>query len=448
VAAVSGYTVTGYSTGLTTNDDTFLIHLEEKPYLDTGVTPSWDITRNDSLEAQAGINELVIISAPPEVPIDNAEPIIGYTLAVSGKEQIFIHFSEPVYDTAAPAPLAAANFTNFGVTAVGVVTSGGSGGNGIREALLTSNEIMTADIVTQTLLTTDGNIVDEQGIALGTATAVTSHRVSDVGLGREDNGLIQPVYANDTTSRDPIRGGVGIIREFDGSVHLQPEDLHFNIYIDPDPTLGAVDPTMYFQSDVDEDYIADGLWLPTFDDTIDQPQDFSGLVPIPNPGTDTVAPYASSAQLRDYSIPESNSNIYDKAVFDFFFEQGGLYYGRIFNDTDNDWYRNVRPWSFDIRELITQRSAVTIVNNVINPTSGDKASIHYTLTDTSMVVITVFSLGGDIVDILQRGEQSAGNYSTSWDGTNMDGTTVARGIYFVRFVAEGVDEYRKILVVK
>jgi flagellar hook assembly protein FlgD len=70
------------------------------------------------------------------------------------------------------------------------------------------------------------------------------------------------------------------------------------------------------------------------------------------------------------------------------------------------------------------------------------------LSGSGTVTITVFDLKGDIVDILHRGRQDAGEHSTTWDGRNRGGNAVARGIYFIKLVGPGVSETRKVLVVK
>jgi flagellar hook assembly protein FlgD len=112
------------------------------------------------------------------------------------------------------------------------------------------------------------------------------------------------------------------------------------------------------------------------------------------------------------------------------------------------WYRNVRPWSFELRELFAQRGNVTITSNVINPNQGDRATLNYVLDSASMVRVNVFNVAGDLIDILQSGRQEAGEHSLTWDGTNRQGYPVARGIYFIRVMADGIDEYRKVMVVK
>jgi hypothetical protein len=110
--------------------------------------------------------------------------------------------------------------------------------------------------------------------------------------------------------------------------------------------------------------------------------------------------------------------------------------------------RSARPWLYKLRELRGQRGEVTILHNVINPLRGEKTNLHYVVDKAGYVTITVFDLSGDIVNVLYRGQQAAGEYSTSWDGRNRGGRIVARGIYFVRVVGPGFDEMRKVMVVK
>jgi flagellar hook assembly protein FlgD len=123
---------------------------------------------------------------------------------------------------------------------------------------------------------------------------------------------------------------------------------------------------------------------------------------------------------------------------------GSLYCARTTSSTDP---RTVAPWSFKIKDT-TQRGGASILNNVINPSLGEYTTIVYTLNRSGPVTIQVFTLSGDIVDVLQRGQQSAGTHSVSWNGKNRGGRVVARGMYFIRIVGPGVNEHRKVLVVK
>jgi len=91
---------------------------------------------------------------------------------------------------------------------------------------------------------------------------------------------------------------------------------------------------------------------------------------------------------------------------------------------------------------------VTIVDNVIDPLKDQHTALRYELAKDGMVSIQVFSLAGDLVRTLIRARQSAGSYTVAWDGRNGRGEIVARGVYFIRVVATGIDEYRKVLIIK
>jgi hypothetical protein len=108
----------------------------------------------------------------------------------------------------------------------------------------------------------------------------------------------------------------------------------------------------------------------------------------------------------------------------------------------------VLPWSFRIAAPIAQRGGVSIYNNVINPNRGEKTLLNYTLRKGGMVTVNIFSLDGSLVYALHRGTQPVGTYNFYWNGKNMGGRPVARGIYFVRVVGPDVDEIRKVMIVK
>jgi hypothetical protein len=114
----------------------------------------------------------------------------------------------------------------------------------------------------------------------------------------------------------------------------------------------------------------------------------------------------------------------------------------------DDWYRRVRPFSYDIHNLTRQRNDVTILNNVINPTTGEKTYLKYRTTSGGRVTVQVFTLDGNLVKVLRRESRAAGEWTEVWDGKNNGGRVVARGMYFIRVVGPGIDEIRKVMVVK
>lgn len=204
---------------------------------------------------------------------------------------------------------------------------------------------------------------------------------------------------------------------------------------------------------------AAGLWLPGFTDDTTAAGGFSGLVPTGASGdasSGQLSELSSSTYplLRDFMIPSTDPRMQDNAKVDLLFQTptnagSNLYTARVVNPTAIDWYRHVTPWTFDLHDIRGQRGGATILNNVINPDRGQVATLQYTLGSTGPVSIMVFDLSGSIVNVLARIQsQAPGDYATSWDGRNRGGRAVARGIYFIRIVAPGIDETRKVLVVR
>jgi hypothetical protein len=444
---VTGYQVTGYSAG--PNPDEFYIHITEKTVMDTDATPNWWIETNTTLLDSATLTKLAVSLPGPggETPTDAAVPLVGYSLAVADKDEIYIKFSEPVYDQTAPITAIDENF---------FIYSGGANING----MIFSTTVVTGygTGTTEILLTLDANVTAPEVIAPPATIDINNnvrdqvpqsipnepHRVTDVGLGLVGNGIMEPLWARDETQRDSIRGGIGLLKKFDGSGWLRDQTITLQAHIHSGLGAGPV-MRLHYDPNVPSSLKSNGLWLP-------DPFVY-GLIPGPNTDTRQVNESGATGQLRDFILPNpaSDSEFKDGALVEFFFEDAaspGLYHGRIINDSASDWYRYVRPWSFKIRDVRVQRGDVTILSNVINPTQGQTTKLHYTIDQAGMVTIQVFDLEGDIIDVLYRGRRNPGDYSTTWDGRNRGGRFVARGIYFIKVVAPGINEIRKVLVVK
>jgi hypothetical protein len=195
---------------------------------------------------------------------------------------------------------------------------------------------------------------------------------------------------------------------------------------------------------------AEGLWLPDRNSSVAA----AALVPRPygNAGSSAGDPLPGG-RLYNLIIPGSDLESYTNVEFYFTAKKGGaadLVVARL--DTKNSasvpWYRRIKPFSFRLREMVSQRSGATILNNVINPDRGDSAVLHYFLTRGGRVTIQVFTLDGNLVKVLERSSKDAGEYAVSWNGRNNGGRVVARGLYFIRIVGPDIDEIRKVMVVK
>jgi len=195
--------------------------------------------------------------------------------------------------------------------------------------------------------------------------------------------------------------------------------------------------SLHFDVDVPASLTRNGFWKPGATIPVLVPssnteaRSVAGTIPVPGP-------------LRDHVIPIADPEVDGGSRIEFLLQVGTLYCAATTSATDP---RTVAPWNFEIKDTL-QRGGASILNNVINPLLGETTTIVYTLTRSGPVTIQVFSLSGDIVDVLQRGQQAAGTHTITWNGYNRGGRAVARGVYFVRIVAPDVDEHRKVLVVK
>ena len=105
-------------------------------------------------------------------------------------------------------------------------------------------------------------------------------------------------------------------------------------------------------------------------------------------------------------------------------------------------------WSFRLKSKVSQRGGVTILNNVINVNGGESTVVQVDMSSSGNLNVIVMTLDGNVVKYLQHGKASEGTHYYYWNGKNNAGNSVARGLYFIRVVGEGIDETRKVMVVK
>jgi hypothetical protein len=116
--------------------------------------------------------------------------------------------------------------------------------------------------------------------------------------------------------------------------------------------------------------------------------------------------------------------------------------------TDTSDITSLDLWSFKVRSITSQRGGVTILNNVIDAGKGEKTVIRVDVAEEGRLSVMVMTVDGNIITYLNRGNTKPGEYYYTWDGKNNNGAQVARGMYFVRVVGSGIDETRKVMVVK
>jgi subtilisin family serine protease len=88
-----------------------------------------------------------------------------------------------------------------------------------------------------------------------------------------------------------------------------------------------------------------------------------------------------------------------------------------------------------------------LAQNEPNPFAAS-TDIRYTIPERNDLDLAVFDITGRRVRTLVAGSVESGQYHVSWDGRDGAGERVAPGIYFYRLAGSGVDETRKMVVLR
>lgn len=88
--------------------------------------------------------------------------------------------------------------------------------------------------------------------------------------------------------------------------------------------------------------------------------------------------------------------------------------------------------------------AVEIGSNFPNPFTG-QTTIYYSLAEAQKVEVSVYNAAGQKTNVLVSKNLAGGNYSVTWDGTNLSGSTVPKGLYFVQITGTNGTSVKKIL---
>jgi hypothetical protein len=402
---------------------------------------------------QAYITDLagnLLRTAPDEdLPaIDPIPPQINIALSATQGNRIYLLFDKPAYgdldgDTI-PQP-GAFEVLRSGLpeTVIPLRSSNpievirdedqGKIARGVWEMYLYLEDTLTADdLVDGRIRIIGGELFNDLGISNPTGVDV-DRPLSDIAT-----GTVIPIFALDGYTDELSRQGQPFqpLRNFDGTGTLRDQDITLQAQILA-PGFIHRTLTLLYDGQVPTGVKSQGgFW---------SPRQLLGFTPRQNLQA-RIAPLVSiSNDLRTFRIPSSDPEMVDGNQIEFIFELEEKPVGWV---SDVNQPLSVRPWSFRVGGVITQRAGVTIVNNVINPIAGDTTALVYSLDTPGMVTISVFTLDGSLVRMLQRGPQAAGSYTVTWNGTNAQGQVVARGVYMIRIVGPGIDEFRRVLVVR
>ncbi|MFA6937226.1 MAG: hypothetical protein WCQ67_03245 [Treponema sp.] len=310
------------------------------------------------------------------------------------------------------------------------------------------------------------------------------HALSDFAL-----NVVKPIYAYDITDSDlgttDESASLHTVHDFSGDGTndnrlLTDKDIMMQVQVvgGTDSSGESIETTdkaiIFFDRSIDSGSASDlynkqtdselKVWLPTALEALatnkNTPENAAGL------SENSVD--EKSNLLRYYLIPDANSNdsFNWKAndVVQFMFgltdstgtaikiDQDGdsstekvpLYALRLSNENDPS---SVDIWQFRMVTEKLQRGGVTILNNVINPTNDEETVIQVD-SNAGNLIVAVMTLDGNIIKYLEHGNVTEGTHYYRWNGKNNAGNAVARGLYFVRIIGEGIDETRKVMVVK
>jgi hypothetical protein len=245
-------------------------------------------------------------------------------------------------------------------------------------------------------------------------------------------------------------------------------DEKIRVYLSPSPDADSV--SKQFNSDFDVKF---RIWLPALQDSLFRALsatnnsnfvysdgkllDASSANSLFNISKETVSSWTSGSQISFMFGLMQNANspvrIYNNPYYDVSTDKFNLslsipvplYCLRM---TDTADLNTLDLWSFKIKSITSQRGGVTILNNVINASKEEKAVVIVDMPEDGNLTVCVMTLDGNIITYLNRGSTKAGEYYYTWNGKNKNGKAVARGMYFVRVFGGGIDETRKVMVVK
>ena len=97
---------------------------------------------------------------------------------------------------------------------------------------------------------------------------------------------------------------------------------------------------------------------------------------------------------------------------------------------------------------VTLPPDVTLINNMFKPLSNENVEVKVDVNTAGNLKISLYSMQGKLIKVLNDAVKDTGRYSYYWNGTNTDGETIASGLYLVVTENGGTRVTKKIVVVK
>jgi hypothetical protein len=94
--------------------------------------------------------------------------------------------------------------------------------------------------------------------------------------------------------------------------------------------------------------------------------------------------------------------------------------------------------------LLAEPAIRSVSPNPFNPA----LAVEIELNRQRRLRIEIYSVRGQLVRVVENGVRPQGLHRFVWDGTDDAGHRVASGVYLLRFVSEGWDAHRKVVLLK
>ena len=88
-----------------------------------------------------------------------------------------------------------------------------------------------------------------------------------------------------------------------------------------------------------------------------------------------------------------------------------------------------------------------LAQNYPNP-FNPRTTISFSLAESGFAKLSIFNSRGELVRTLLNADLSSGNYSLDWDGKDNNGKSVSSGLYLYKLDINGVNQIRKMLLMK
>jgi hypothetical protein len=118
----------------------------------------------------------------------------------------------------------------------------------------------------------------------------------------------------------------------------------------------------------------------------------------------------------------------------------------------SDTHGNESVFSNEVSVVPTDTSAIaparTAINNVYPNPFNPSATISFSLADAGPVRIDVFAVDGRFVSTVLDEYRGVGDFDVRWNGTDLRGTRLANGPYWLRLQGSGQTDTHKVILAK